>query len=273
MPLTPDRVLLPSGVSIEYVAAGDPDGTAVVLIHGWSDSWRSWEGVLHHLPDSVRAYAISLRGHGDSDRPAIGYDVTTFAADVDGFMSAVGLPSAAIVGHSMGTMVAARYAIDVPSRVDSLVLAGAKRTFATDQALAPVYVAVDAMSDPVDPAFVHDFQASTVVRPVADGLIDTAVHESLKLPARVWRASMYGTLHTDFSDDFDRIEAPTLLIAGEYDEMGTPAAQQELLGAIRNARLTTYAGAGHAIHWESPERFASDLAVFVQNAVPGRLAA
>ena len=53
-----------------------------------------------------------------------------------------------------------------------------------------------------------------------------------------------------------------------YDELCPPAAQQELLEAIPQARLVEYAGAGHAMHWESPQRFARDLAVFVQNAVP-----
>jgi len=273
MTIIPEQVVLPSGVSIEYAASGDADGTPVVLIHGWSDSWRSYEAVLAHLPESVRTYAISLRGHGDSSRPAIGYDVTTFAADVDCFLSALGVESAAVVGHSMGSMVAARYAIDVPSRVDSLVLVGAKPTFSTDPVLADAYAAVDRMEDPVDAAFVREFQESTVVRPVADGLIDTAVLESLKLPARVWRASMYGTLHTDFSHELCSIDAPTLLVSGEYDELCPPAAQQELLEAIPQARLVEYAGAGHAMHWESPQRFARDLAVFVQNAVPARDAA
>jgi non-heme chloroperoxidase len=273
MTLAPDHVVLPSGVRMEYAVSGDPDGAPVVLIHGWSDSWRSFERVMPHLPEGIRAYSISLRGHGGSSRPATGYDVRTFAADVAAFMTAVDLPAAAVVGHALGAIVATRIAIDHPDRVESLVLMGSRPTFATEPSLAELYAAVAAMKDPIDPAVVREFQESVVVRPIDADIIETAVSESLKVPVRVWRAAMYGTLQTDFSSELRSITAPTLLISGEYDEMAQPATQRELLAAIPRARLIEYAGAGHAMHWESPSRCAHDIALFVQNAQPVHVAA
>jgi pimeloyl-ACP methyl ester carboxylesterase len=81
-----------------------------------------------HLPDSLHAFALTQRGHGDASRPAAGYRLEDFAGDVESFMDAVGLESAMLVGHSMGGAIAQRFAIDRPERVRGLVLLGAFAT-------------------------------------------------------------------------------------------------------------------------------------------------
>ena len=68
------------GVRLEYVEQGDPAGVPVVMLHGVTDSWRSFERVLPHLPPSVRAIAVTQRGHGDSSKPDTGYRTRDFAA-------------------------------------------------------------------------------------------------------------------------------------------------------------------------------------------------
>src|SRR5262249_46981098 len=65
-------IALANGVALSYVQQGDPSGTAIVLLHGLTDSWRSFETMMPKLPRSFRVLAISQRGHGDSDRPADG---------------------------------------------------------------------------------------------------------------------------------------------------------------------------------------------------------
>jgi pimeloyl-ACP methyl ester carboxylesterase len=64
---------LRGGLRLEYVEQGDRNGLPVVLLHGYTDSWHSYERVPPYLPRNLRVFAISQRGHGDSDRPA---DVT-----------------------------------------------------------------------------------------------------------------------------------------------------------------------------------------------------
>ena len=97
----------------------------MVLLHGY-----------HRLVAFVRARAavaaavaprlrVTQRGHGDSGKPAEGYAPPDFAHDVAAFMDAMGLESAVIVGHSMGSTVAQRFAIDYPRRTRALVLVGA----------------------------------------------------------------------------------------------------------------------------------------------------
>lgn len=64
---------LPTGVTLQYVEQGDPKGLPAVLLHGASDSWRSYELVLPHLPQWISAIAVTQRGHGDTSRPTAGY--------------------------------------------------------------------------------------------------------------------------------------------------------------------------------------------------------
>src|SRR5918994_40377 len=78
-------VELPTGVTLPYVAQGDPAGVPVVLLHGGTDSWRSFQPVLPYLPSSIRAFALTQRGHGDARRPGSGYHPREFAADVAAF--------------------------------------------------------------------------------------------------------------------------------------------------------------------------------------------
>ena len=63
-------VKLSNGVTLPYVEQGDPSGVPVVLLHGITDSWRSFAPVLPSLPASIHAFALTQRGHGDADRPA-----------------------------------------------------------------------------------------------------------------------------------------------------------------------------------------------------------
>ena len=107
----------------------------VILLHGVTDSWRSFELVLPHLPPSIHAFALSQRGHGDADRPLTGYSFHDFAADVAAFMDALQLKTAVIVGHSMGSGVDQRFALDYPDRLLGFVLVGSFATLHANPAV------------------------------------------------------------------------------------------------------------------------------------------
>jgi pimeloyl-ACP methyl ester carboxylesterase len=259
-----DSVELPTGVRLQYTEQGDPAGVPLLLLHGYSDSWRSFEPVLPHLPGSIRALAVTQRGHGDSSRPAAGYGTRDFAADAVALMDALGVDAAVVAGHSMGAAVAQRIALDHPERVEALVLAGGATTWAHNPAVAELAAAVAQLRDPVDPEFVREFQAGTAAEPLEDDLLDAMVAESRKLPARVWQAVMEETIRADFAPELASITAPTLIIWGDQDCDIAPRSEQDALAAtIPGAELLVRPGAGHSLHWERPERFAADLAAYV----------
>jgi len=95
-------------------------GTPVVLLHGLASQRRYWNLVVTRLA-GLPMLAIDQRGHGDSDRPADGYDATTVAADLATALDAIGWSRAVIVGHSWGGSVAATFAAEHPERTLALV--------------------------------------------------------------------------------------------------------------------------------------------------------
>lgn len=257
---------LPDGMRLEYVEQGPEDGVPVIFLHGVTDSWRSFEPVLRRLPPSMRAFALSQRGHGGSSHPATGYRYRDFSEDVRGFMDAMGLSSAVIVGHSMGSLVAQRLAVDHPDRIRGLVLVGAFATIHGNQGIADfVETTIRPLTDPIPPDFAREWQESTTARPIDPGLLDTVVRETLKVPARVWHQTFDGFLATpDFSGDLRRVAAPALVVWGDQDTYASRGDQDVLAAAIPVVRRVTLEGVGHAVHWEVPDRFVAELLRFVE---------
>lgn len=261
-------VNLPKGVTLQYVEQGNPSGIPVLLLHGLSDSWRSFELVLPHLPESIRAFALTQRGHADSSHPEDAYHFHDFAADVTAFMDTLQLKEAVVVGHSMGSTIAQRFAIDKPERSKGLVLISSFLSLAKSDAPRQLWEIVSEMEDPVDQHFVREFQESTISQPVPQEFMEkTIMQESMKIPARVWREVVRCSMQDDFSDELMKIKAPTLLIWGDKDPMVSRSEQEAQLKAIAASRLLVYEGHGHAIHWEAPKRFASDLVNFIETRV------
>jgi pimeloyl-ACP methyl ester carboxylesterase len=262
---SPRFVPLSTGVRLEYVEQGPADGMPVIFLHGVTDSWRSFELLLGRLPGSIRAFAVSLRGHGDSSRPDIGYRYRDFSEDVRAFMDVMGLEQAVVVGHSMGASVAQRLIVDHPHRVSRLVLMGSFATISGNPTVAGfVTNEILLLADPIAPAFAREWQLSTLANPTDAAFLDTVVHETLKVPARVWHQTFSGFLATpDFSDELRRVGVPVLLVWGDRDSYATRSDQEALQRVMPGARLVVLEGTGHAVHWEDPRRVVAELVRFL----------
>jgi non-heme chloroperoxidase len=257
-------VELPNGVMLPYVEQGDPSGVPVLLLHGFVDSWRSFELLLPHLPPSIRAIALTQRGHGDASRPATGYHSHDLAADLAAFMDALRIESGVIAGASSGGIVAQRFAIDHPERTRGLVLIGSPITLRGKPGPLALWESIlSKLEDPVDPGFVREFQESTLAQSVPQAFLQSMIQESLKVPARVWRAATEALIEDDHTGELNKIVAPTLILWGDSDVL-TRGDQETLATAIVGSRLVVYPGGGHTLYWEQPDRVASDLVAFVE---------
>ena len=128
-------VTLATGVRLRYAEQGDPGGPAVILLHGYSDSWFSWSRVLPLIPPRSHVIAPDLRGHGDSDKPPGGYATRDFTHDV---LTSLRLPAG--VWHRLMTgMLATPPAPELARvRIPTLIVSGdrdAVFTRAAQQAL------------------------------------------------------------------------------------------------------------------------------------------
>ena len=256
--------VLEGGLRLSYATQGD-SVLPLVLLPGPTDSWRSYQPVLDHLPPSVRAIAVSQRGHGDSDKPATGYAVEDFAGDVVALLDALGIERAVLAGHSGSCLVVRRVAIGHPDRVAGLVLEASPMSLHGDPKLSDfVEGVVSKLEDPIDPDFARSFVVDTSSGELAPATVDRLVDELLKVPASVWHGTFDGLLQHDDADDLDRITAPALLVWGAADGLVGRDMQDELLRRLPNARLVTYDGVGHTPRWEEPARFAADLTSFTE---------
>jgi non-heme chloroperoxidase len=243
-----ESVNLSNKLKLPYVEQGDPSGVPLILLHGYADSWRSFNLLLPYLPDSIRAIALTQRGHGDASRPLEGYQPHDFAVDLAEFMSALQLESAVIGGGSSGGFAARRFAVSYPERTLGLVLLGSPFTLQDKPGVLELWKStISKLTDPIDPRLVREFQESTHVRPVPETFINTMVAEGLKVPARVWRSTLKGLLEDDPSEYWDKIKAPTLIIWGDQDTVVPLSDQKKLMAGIVNSRLEVYPGVGHAV--------------------------
>lgn len=259
MELIAKRAELANGLRLSYAEQGVNRGTPLILLPGIADSWRIFEPLFAELPKNIHAYALSQRGHGDSDRPATGYRTRDFAEDLRLFMDAVQIGEAVIVGASSGGFPARSFAATYPDRTAGLVLLGSPATLTG----RPNPFAE--LKDPINPGFVKSFAESVLSRAApAEGLA-SMIAENLKAPAHVWVETGNGLFEEPFPGELAKIQAPTLIVWGEEDPIITKADQLALAEAIKGSKLIAYPGSGHMLYWEEPALIARDIIAYIND--------
>jgi pimeloyl-ACP methyl ester carboxylesterase len=120
------------GIRIHYVVGGH--GPALVLLHGWPETWRAWTGIMPQLAQNHTVIAVDLRGLGDSqaapnDAPGT-YTKLTLATDVHAVAQQLGFQHIDLAGHDVGGGVALAYAAEYRDQVDKLAVLEAPPTTA-----------------------------------------------------------------------------------------------------------------------------------------------
>lgn len=258
---------LPGRVRLEYAEQGNADGVPVIFLHGITDSWHSFESVLANLPSSIHAFAISQRGHGDSERPVQNYTPKDFAADIAEFIKQKNLDRAFIVGHSMGGVNVQQFAIDYPELTKGLVIIDSDPIFKNNPGMPEFYQEVLKLEGAIDRKFMDDFQKATLADPIDSAYYNLLVDEGIKVPSSVFKAALEGLMNVDFTEQLKQITAPALIFWGNKDAFCTFKGQEILVNNIKNSKLIVYGNTGHALHWEEPKKFSEDLVNFIDNVI------
>lgn len=109
-----------NGVDIHYVIGGQ--GEPLVLVHGFGQNWFMWNRLLPELSKHFTVVAPDLRGVGESEKTAGGYDKKTMAADIHELVKKLGYTHINLAGHDIGLMVAYAYAAQYGNEVKKLAL-------------------------------------------------------------------------------------------------------------------------------------------------------
>jgi pimeloyl-ACP methyl ester carboxylesterase len=254
-----DWALLSTDLSLPFVEQGDAGGRPIVLVPGYAESWRSFELVLTHLPPAVRAFAVTLRGHGGPRTMASTYSLEEFAGDVADFMDSLGLSTGVVAGSSSGGYVAQQLAKSYPEKVTGLVLIGSPRTLRDVPEVGAFAERLEQSPDRLDRGFVREFAAGMLVRPVPDGFLETMAEEGAAIPTDVWRAMLGALRDAAPPTDSCRLKVPTLILWGDRDAVVSRAEAEALRDAIDGSKLVRYEETGHVPAWEHPERVAADI--------------
>ncbi|WP_421733170.1 alpha/beta fold hydrolase [Cellulomonas sp.] len=115
------RLIDANGIRQHAVVGGD--GPALLLVHGWPESWYAWRYVMPELAKDYTVVAVDQRGIGLTDKPESGYDAATLASDLAALMAELGHDRFAVVGHDTGLVISYALAADYPDRVDRVALA------------------------------------------------------------------------------------------------------------------------------------------------------
>jgi pimeloyl-ACP methyl ester carboxylesterase len=238
--------------SVEY-GSGDE---CIVLIHGLSGSSRWWARNAPELADGYRVVIPDLVGFGRSARPTLRLPGIPAAADllVD-WMGARRLRRAHVIGHSMGGQVAIHLAAEHPERVKRLVLAdaaGIPRAI-TARALARLAAEASPLWRWGDPRFLP-----VIAR---DALIAG--------PLTLVR-SLTQIMRDDVRPLLPRIEAPTLIVWGEYDSLVPLSHAGEMREAIPDARMAVLRAASHNPMVDRPADFNRLVLRFLEGEAVGR---
>jgi pimeloyl-ACP methyl ester carboxylesterase len=117
---TASRFAKIEGKRIHYLTAGE--GPALILLHGYTQTWRMWRPLIDRLKDKFTIIAPDLPGIGDSDIPNSGCDMKTAAIRIHALAKSIGVAKARVVGHDIGLMVAYAYAAQFSSEVEKLAV-------------------------------------------------------------------------------------------------------------------------------------------------------
>ena len=258
------EVRLQNGIRLAYVEAGDPNGEPLLLLHGFTDSSRSFLPMVPHLA-RYRLLIPDQRGHGASDAPECCYGSSQFAYDARLFLDALGVKRAAVVGHSLGSMVAISLAADQPDRVSKIVLIGST-------ALVPVkrgdwlYDNVAAMTGPLDSRsqFARDWHPANQPTPVDPVFANAVNDELLRIPLHVWRGVLRELSYVPVGRHSTDIKAPVLILSGGKDPIFSAEHHRSLLAVFPHAEAHVFAELGHNPNWEQPEAVASAIDLFLK---------
>lgn len=253
-------------VRLNYFVAGE--GTPVTLLHGFTQSGRSWNEVISKMPERWMWIVPDLRGHGATQiRSGSSCSMDACTADLEMLWDHLGVERTHLVGYSMGGRLALHVAVRRPQRVLSLLTIGAHAGLDPDgregrrlgdEALAeriekggveafvnywgslPMFAGIERRG----PNFVAQVRADRLENHVA-GLACSLRGMGAGAMEPVW-------------DGLAHVESPCTFVAGQLDH-GYVASARRLAATVPHGRIEIVLHAGHSVHQERPEAFARVL--------------
>ncbi len=248
----------------------------VIFLHGYSLSMDTWDKVIRKFPsDRYTTYAYDLRGFGDSSKPDSGFTMNQHARDLAVLMDRLNLPSAVLIGHSLGGAIGQEFATLYPKRVLALVTSDAfarqlPLPGASDaiRARAGSFGSVEQNREILKGAVPRYFDPRNANPVDVERFLAVALKSST--PAlRDQLIDAYAAPALD-ADKYRQLRIPVLAISGAMDNVVPVAQAIAVSDAIPDAELVLVPRAGHTPMWERPDAWGQAVLEFLGRRVSTR---
>jgi len=269
-----------SGVRLYYEDFGE--GHAVVLIGGGQATHKLWTSQVAALAREFRAITFDWRGTGASDRPRNGYTIDTAAADLSALIDGLGVASATLVGHGLGSHLALLMAAARPQAVDGLFLTAAAPWMSGErdgqvgglpEEFLLFVTSQQGRSVPYAETCFELGDKWLFHRPQSPGVNQWALEQALDWPQYVLEAYAGSLRRIDHRERLPRISCPAVIAQGRHDRKQRYEGAIYLANALPNARLVTFENSAHMPLVEETGAFNAQLLNFVRSVNAAKQAA
>ena len=266
------------GRAVHVRDEGPRDAPVIVLLHGSNADLHTWQPWTESLREDYRIVRYDQRGHGlTGPAPDEDYSAAAFGRDIDAVTEALGIETFTLAGNSMGGGIALAYALEKPWRVDALVLvdaSGAPIERKGSGNLAFRLAAMPGVGTLLAQFLPRELIARSLSQSVSnqDVVTDEAIDrywELARYPGnRAATQQRFATPRTPFdADDLKQLQVPTLVMWGKEDALIPYEAAEWFDTHLPRSTLVAYEGIGHIPMEEAPERSATDLAIWLSEAL------
>jgi 3-oxoadipate enol-lactonase len=252
-----------AGPQLHHESQGD--GPPIVFIHGLGATSNAWHAQRTTIGKYYRVIVYDRSGCGRSQPSREGYSIDGFADELAGLLDHLEVPAAVVVGHSLGSMVAQRFAGKYPSRTRALVLAGGEAELGPDgkRILTERASTIEAhgLTAAVDSWLNGVLSAATrEANPALAGLVRAMF---LANDDKTYAAHCLALRDGDVRGDHAHITCPTLLLIGDQDPVTPLSWQQEIAAGIARSRIRIIPNTAHMTMLETPAAFNTTLLEFL----------
>lgn len=242
--------------TVHYELGGQPRGLPIVFCNSLGTDTRIWGAVVDELAADYRLVTYDKRGHGLTSVPRGPYSIAELSGDLLELVDTLGIDRFALVGISVGGLIAQRFALDHPERITGLVLCdtAAKIGDAASWSDRMAAVAADGLSGIADAVMQRWFPDE--LRAGRQSEIEGWRNLLLRSPVEGYLGTCAALRDADLTAEIGRIRQPTLVLAGAEDQSTPVLLVEAMANQLPAVHFTTIEQAGHLPCIDQPVRVA-----------------
>ena len=252
-----------NGLEIHHEIQGD--GPPIVFVHGLGATLNVWHAQRTTLSKHYQVIIYDRSGSGRSQQARAGYSINAWTDELAGLLDYLAVPSAVVVGHSLGSMIAQRFAGKYANRTQALILAGGEAELGPEEKKALTErarsIETHGLCAVVGPWLTAVLSAATrEANPALAGLVREMF---LSNDARTYASHCLALRDGAVRSDHGNIACPTLLLVGDQDLVTPISWQRQIAAGIANSRIRIIPNTAHMTMLESPATFNSVVMDFL----------